>query len=597
MSKMKGVVLAGGMGTRLRPLTAVTNKHLLPIYDKPMVYYPLTCLVNAGITEIVLVTGEEYHDLFHVLLGDGSSLGIEKLHYTTQKGSGGIADALKLAEPFVQNNPICVILGDNIIQGNIRQAVTSFKQQEKGAMVLLKHVPDPHRFGVPRFENDKELVEIIEKPSQPPTNYAVIGIYFYDEQVWDFCKQTRPSARGELEITDVNNFYIHQRTMSYSMLSGWWTDAGTFESMRLSTELVREGGANRMDMEATAEGDVVAAGNRHAISPDMEHTVLITGGCGFIGSNFVRFVLEQRPKWKIINFDALTYAGNPESLRDVENDPRYEFVKGDVREKAQLRPVIERCDVVIHMAAESHVDRSIDDANPFITTNIIGTQNLLDLSRSNPHIRRVMVVSSDEVYGDLPLDRPDMLFSELSPLCPSSPYAAAKAAGDMLALSAHRTYNLPIIITRCSNNFGPYQYPEKVIPLFATNLIEGKKVPLYGDGLNVRDWIHVVDHCEGVLLALEKGGIGEVYNIGARNECNNKELTHHILSALGADESSIEYVTDRLGHDRRYAIDATKMETRLGFKAKRSQFPESLLTVVEWYKQNEGWWKPLKEKR
>ncbi len=327
-----------------------------------------------------------------------------------------------------------------------------------------------------------------------------------------------------------------------------------------------------------------------------ERRILITGGAGFIGSNFVRFVLGERPKWRIVNYDALTYAGNPANLADVADDQRYEFVHGDIRDRDDLLAALTGCDAVVHFAAESHVDRSIADASPFVSTNVLGTQVLLDACRELGTIERFVHIGTDEVYGELPLDRPDLKFTEKTPLQPNSPYSASKAAADLLALSYHTTFDLPVVITRCSNNFGPYQYPEKVIPLFVTNLIDGQKVPLYGDGLNVRDWLHVIDHCEAVLAVLERGELGAVYNIGGNNEQSNVNLTHTILDLIGCGKDMIQPVEDRLGHDRRYAIDSSKIQSELRWRPTRSTWPEALAQTIDWYKSNESWWRPLKER-
>ena len=327
-----------------------------------------------------------------------------------------------------------------------------------------------------------------------------------------------------------------------------------------------------------------------------ERRILITGGAGFIGSNFVRFVMHERPKWRLVNYDALTYAGNPANLADVADDPRYEFVHGDIRDRDDLVHALSGCDSVVHFAAESHVDRSIADASPFVSTNVLGTQVLLDACRELGTIERFVHIGTDEVYGELPLDRPDLKFTEQTPLKPNSPYSASKAAADLLALSYHTTFDLPVVVTRCSNNFGPYQYPEKVIPLFVTNLIDGQKVPLYGDGLNVRDWLHVIDHCEAVLAVLERGELGEVYNIGGNNEQSNIKLTHTILDLIGCGKDMIQPVEDRLGHDRRYAIDSSKIQSELGWRATRSTWPEALAQTIDWYKSNEAWWRPLKQR-
>ena len=326
-----------------------------------------------------------------------------------------------------------------------------------------------------------------------------------------------------------------------------------------------------------------------------DRRIFITGGAGFIGSNFVRFVMHERPSWRIVNYDALTYAGNPANLADVADDPRYEFVHGDIRDRDELIHALSGCDSVVHFAAESHVDRSIADASPFVSTNVLGTQVLLDACRELGTIQRFVHIGTDEVYGELPLDRPDLKFTERTPLRPNSPYSASKAAADLLALSYHTTFGLPVVVTRCSNNFGPYQYPEKVIPLFVTNLIDGQKVPLYGDGLNVRDWLHVIDHCEAVLAVLERGELGEVYNIGGNNEQSNINLTHTILDLLGCGKEMIQPVEDRLGHDRRYAIDSSKIQSELGWRPTRSAWPEALAQTIDWYKSNESWWRPLKQ--
>ncbi|MEM7680587.1 MAG: dTDP-glucose 4,6-dehydratase [Planctomycetota bacterium] len=319
--------------------------------------------------------------------------------------------------------------------------------------------------------------------------------------------------------------------------------------------------------------------------------ILLTGGCGFIGSNFVRFVLETRPGDRITNLDALTYSGNPDNLADVAGDDRYRFVQGDICDLDAVRPLVESADAVVHMAAESHVDRSIQDARPFVRTNVLGTQTLLDAVRqADPDRKKVFVhVSTDEVFGDLPLDRPELKFHEDTPYAPSSPYSASKAGSDQLALAYHHTFGMDVRVTNCSNNFGPYQFPEKVIPLFVCNLIAGKKVPLYGDGQNVRDWLHVVDHCEAVLAVLDRGKPGRRYCIGGNNERSNLELTHMILEAMGKNASCIEPVTDRLGHDRRYAIDATRLRDELGWQPSRSAWPEALQQTVDWYRANPVW--------
>ncbi len=327
--------------------------------------------------------------------------------------------------------------------------------------------------------------------------------------------------------------------------------------------------------------------------------ILLTGGAGFIGSNFVHLVLKNRPTYRITNLDSLTYSGNLENLTAAEKNPNYRFVKGDICDDTLVAGLIDDCDAVVHMAAESHVDRSILDSKPFVVSNVIGTQTLLDAARKArggewKKKGRFVYVSTDEVYGSLPLENPELKFTEKTPLETNSPYSASKAGGDMLARAYHHTFHMDILTTRCSNNFGPYQFPEKVIPLFVSNLIEGKKVPLYGDGKNVRDWVHVDDHCEAVLTVLEKGRAGEVYNVGGNNERSNLDLTHSILKIMGKGLDSIQPVADRPGHDRRYAIDATKIKNELGWQPTRSAWPQALADTIQWYKQNEQWWRRVK---
>lgn len=324
--------------------------------------------------------------------------------------------------------------------------------------------------------------------------------------------------------------------------------------------------------------------------------LLITGGLGFIGSNFVRYILKKYPAsptggpdYQVINLDKITYAGNPENLRDIENDSRYKFVKGDICDRELVNDLVsrEKPDAILNYAAESHVDRSILDPDAFIKTDIFGTHTLLEAVR-NHKIGKYIQISTDEVYGSIEKG----LFTEESPLKPNSPYASSKAGADLLVRAYFKTYNLPILITRSSNNYGSYQYPEKLIPLFITNLIESKKVPLYGDGLNVRDWLYVLDNCSGIDTVLHKGKLGEIYNIGADSEKTNKEITEIILKQLGKDEGSIEYVKDRLGHDRRYALDSTKLKN-LGWKPEYD-FETAIKETIEWYKNNPVWWKKIK---
>jgi len=318
--------------------------------------------------------------------------------------------------------------------------------------------------------------------------------------------------------------------------------------------------------------------------------ILVTGGCGFIGTNFVRLVYRARPDWEIVNLDKLTYAGNRSNLKDLEKSPRYRFVKGDICSPSTALRAMRGCDYVAHFAAESHVDRSILRPDEFLKTNVTGTMVLMRAAQE-AGVKRFLHVSTDEVYGDIPAPAHSV---ESDPLWPNSPYAASKAASDHLARSFHRTYGLPVMVTRASNNFGPYQYPEKVLPLWITNLLEDDPIPMYGDGGQVRDWLFVEDHARALLLVLESGQPGEIYNVGGTRSCTNLELAKGLLQALGKDAGLIRRVQDRPGHDRRYALDCSKLKA-LGWKTETG-FDAALKLTVEWYKSHEEWWRRLKKK-
>jgi len=327
----------------------------------------------------------------------------------------------------------------------------------------------------------------------------------------------------------------------------------------------------------------------------LKRTILVTGAVGFIGSNFVRLVLRGSEDLALVAFDKLTYAGNLANLQEMLSDPRLVFVKGDICDAGAVVEVWEKHGVseVVNFAAESHVDRSILSSAPFVTTNVLGTQVLLDIARARG-VRRFVQVSTDEVYGSLPENRTDLKFTEQTPLEPNSPYSASKAAADCLVRSYFHTFNMPVLTTRCSNNYGPYQFPEKLIPLFVTNLLEGKKVPLYGDGLNIRDWLYVEDHCEAVWAVLNRGKPGEVYNIGGENEITNRKMTETILLEMGKSwDQNVQYVKDRPGHDRRYAIDASKIRRELGWSP-RFKFEAAMHATIQWYLANAQWWQAIK---
>ena len=321
--------------------------------------------------------------------------------------------------------------------------------------------------------------------------------------------------------------------------------------------------------------------------------ILVTGGAGFIGANFVYYMLEKHPDYNIVCIDALTYASNLETLEKALENPKFKFVKGDITDRQLVFDLFEneKFDIVVNFAAESHVDRSIEDPGVFLKTNILGTQTLMDASRKFG-VKRYHQVSTDEVYGDLPLDRPDMFFTEETPIHTSSPYSASKASADLLVQAYYRTFGLPVTISRCSNNYGPYHFPEKLIPLMIANALNDKALPVYGEGLNVRDWLYVEDHCKAIDMIIHDGKVGEVYNIGGHNEKTNIYIVKKILELLGKPESLITFVTDRKGHDLRYAIDPTKIKNELGWEPD-TMFDDGIVKTVNWYLENRDWWENI----
>ena len=321
--------------------------------------------------------------------------------------------------------------------------------------------------------------------------------------------------------------------------------------------------------------------------------ILVTGGAGFIGGNFVHHMVNKYPDYEIVNLDLLTYAGNLETLKPVEDKPNYKFVKGDIADREFIMDLFEKekFDIVVNFAAESHVDRSIEDPSIFVKTNVEGTVVLLDAAKKYG-VKRYHQVSTDEVYGDLPLDRPDLFFTEETPIHTSSPYSSSKAGADLLVLAYYRTYGLPVTISRCSNNYGPYHFPEKLIPLMIANALADKPLPVYGEGLNVRDWLYVEDHCKAIDLIIHNGRVGEVYNVGGHNEKSNLDVVKIILKALGKSEDLITFVKDRPGHDRRYAIDPAKIHNELGWLP-QTKFEDGIAKTIEWYLANKDWWQEI----
>lgn len=322
-------------------------------------------------------------------------------------------------------------------------------------------------------------------------------------------------------------------------------------------------------------------------------TVFVTGGAGFIGSNFIFYMMKQHPDYRIVCIDCLTYAGNLSTLSSVADKPNFRFAKVSITDKEAIEKLFEEehPDIVVNFAAESHVDRSIEDPSVFLKTNIIGTQIMMDACRKYG-IKRYHQVSTDEVYGDLPLDRPDLFFTELTPIHTSSPYSASKASADLMVLAYYRTYGLPVSISRCSNNYGPYHFPEKLIPLMIINALADKPLPVYGNGENVRDWLYVEDHCKAIDLIIHNGRVGEVYNIGGHNEMKNIDIVKIIIHSLGKDESLIRFVEDRKGHDRRYAIDPTKIHNELGWLPE-TKFADGIQKTIQWYLDNKDWWSEI----
>ena len=321
--------------------------------------------------------------------------------------------------------------------------------------------------------------------------------------------------------------------------------------------------------------------------------ILVTGGAGFIGGNFIHYMINKYPDYKILCMDCLTYAGNLETLQPVFDNANFKFYKTDITDRKAVFEVFEneKPDVVVNFAAESHVDRSIENPEVFLKTNILGTQVLMDACLKND-VKRFHQVSTDEVYGDLPLDRPDLFFTEKTPLHTSSPYSASKASADLLVQAYHRTFGLPVTISRCSNNYGPYQFPEKLIPLMIANASADKPLPVYGEGINVRDWLYVEDHCRAIDLIIHKGAVGEIYNVGGHNEMKNIDIVKIILRELNKPESLITYVTDRKGHDMRYAIDPEKIHTELGWLPE-TKFEKGIVMTIKWYLDNKGWWERI----
>ena len=617
---MKGIIWAGGKGTRLYSSTKVVSKQLLPIYDKPMIYYPLSVLLSLDIREILIVSTKQDINNYKYLLGNCKKLGIT-INYNTQKQSYGIAEAFIIGEKFIYEDDVCLILGDNIFYGDkLIEILNKAKAQNTGATIFGYPVNNPKEFGVVEFDDECKVVFLEEKPTNPKSIYAVPGLYFYKNNVINIAKKVQLSNRKELEITAVNNEYLKNYSLKAKILNKrvLWLDTGTpinmFKAISFVNNIQSKHGTYVGCIEEIAwKQGFISDKQFRKLGRDLEHTdygkyilslkekkmskFLITGGAGFIGTNYLHYVVNKYPNDFFVCIDALTYAGNYNNIKDLEMKDNYKFYKMDIRDRESILELfrVENFDYVINFAAESHVDNSIKNPNLFAETNIVGTMNLLNAVKymkdnSNYPITRYHQISTDEVYGDLPLDRPDLKFKEDDKIKTSSPYSASKASADLEVLSYAQTYNLPITISRCSNNYGPYQYPEKLIPLMIKKAMNNEKLPVYGTGENIRDWIHVHDHNVGVDLIVRNGKNGEIYNLGGHAEKSNIEIVKIILRYLNKPESLIDFVKDRPGHDRRYATDTTKIENELGWTRKYN-FDDGIIETIDWYVNHYDWLK------
>ena len=596
------------------------SKQLLPIYDKPMIYYPLSVLLSLDIREILIVSTKQDINNYKHSLGNCKKLGIT-INYNTQKQPCGIAEAFIIGEKFIYEDDVCLILGDNIFYGDkLIEILNKAKAQNTGATIFGYPVNNPKEFGVVEFDDECKVVFLEEKPTNPKSIYAVPGLYFYKNNVINIAKKVQLSNRKELEITAVNNEYLKNDSLKAKILNKrvLWLDTGTPINMFKAISFVK----NIQSKHGTYVGYIeeiawkqgfISDKQFKKLGRDLEHTdygkyilslkekkmskFLITGGAGFIGTNYLHYVVNKYPNDFFVCIDALTYGGNYNNIKDLEMKDNYKFYKMDIRDRESILELfkVENFDYVINFAAESHVDNSIKNPNLFAETNIVGTMNLLNAVKymkdnSNYPITRYHQISTDEVYGDLPLDRPDLKFKEDDKIKTSSPYSASKASADLEVLSYAQTYNLPITISRCSNNYGPYQYPEKLIPLMIKKAMNNEKLPVYGTGENIRDWIHVHDHNVGVDLIVRNGKNGEIYNLGGHAEKSNIEIVKIILRYLNKPESLIDFVKDRPGHDRRYATDTTKIENELGWTRKYN-FDDGIIETIDWYVNHYDWLK------
>ena len=682
---MKALVLAGGSGTRLRPITHTCAKQLVPVANKPVLFYGLEAIRDAGIVEVGIVVGDT-EPAIRAAVGSGRAFGLE-VTYIRQSAPLGLAHAVRESREFLGDDDFVMYLGDNFIVGGITALVEEFRASRPDAHIMLTQVADPRQFGVAELDSAGQLIGLEEKPRQPKSDLALVGVYLFTSAIHGAVAGLEPSGRGELEITEAIQWLVSSgRKVTSTIISGYWKDTGNVADMLEVNRTVLESAERAVAGEVDAASEligrvVVDAGARvsgsrivgpaiigagtevtgsyigpfTSVAPgctiadsEIEYSIVLEGAsirgvrrieASLIGHDVEvtpaprvcqahRLVLGDHSKVQISSCEARRLREDPGDRRgrihrfalcahdavgrvprlrrcggngpgqpDLRGQPREPGAglrqpsaavrAGRHRRPALVRSLVPGHDAVINFAAETHVDRSISGAAPFVATNVAGVQVLLQACL-DAGVGPVVQVSTDEVYGSVASGS----WTEEAPLLPNSPYSAAKAGGDLIARAYARTHGLDVRITRCCNNYGPYQYPEKVIPLFVTNLLDGLQVPLYGDGGNVRGWIHVDDHCRGIQLVLERGRPGETYHINGDAELTNLTLTAALLECCGAGWDMVTRVPDRKGHDRRYSLDDSALRA-MGY-APRVPFRQGLEATVRWYADNRSWWEPLK---